>query len=250
MPAISQTIKVGGAEIKPRYIRTLKPGDLIYREGSEAQTIYLMQAGLAFVEIDNAIVEVIEPGVFFGEGCFAGRVRQETIFAVAPSGVVEFLMHDVMALIQKEPTFAASFVGCLIERGIAQRDKIVDQITCKVETRLARTLIRLSRAGEIQREILQKDLARMVGTTRPNIAYFVQQFLKLGLVSHRDGKLQVDEARLAVHGQMEQKERKEAARRPRKLCPLGTRQERRSADPVPPARNIGRSPPESITARA
>jgi len=76
----------------------------------------------------------------------------------------------------------------------------VDQLFNSSEKRLARMLLLLAHFGKetkpepIMPKISQETLAKMVGTTRPRISFFMNKFKKLGFIHDDNG--------LHVHGSL------------------------------------------------
>ena len=79
------------------------------------------------------------------------------------------------------------------------REHVADLLTSSAEQRLARVLLRLAHLDKrgpavVEIPILSHQvLADMVGTTRPRVNLFMNQFRKRGLISY-DGGLEVHPA--------------------------------------------------------
>jgi CRP-like cAMP-binding protein len=97
------------------------------------------------------------------------------------------------------------FVRHLLERNIRYEQDLLHQLLNSSERRLARTLLRLAQFGKNSRSetivpsINQENLAKMVGTTRSRINFFMNKFKKLGFVDY-DGEtnLTVNNSLLSV----------------------------------------------------
>jgi CRP-like cAMP-binding protein len=67
-----------------RKVKELKKAERAYSQGDAAQTVMYIQAGGVKLTVVNevgkeAVVAILEPGDFFGEGCLAGQsVRMGT----------------------------------------------------------------------------------------------------------------------------------------------------------------------------
>lgn len=103
-----------------------------------------------------------------------------------------------MRTLNRDPHFAALFVGYLLSRVVRIEEDLIDQFFNFSERRLARVLLLF---GEITKEsksdsalkVSQSTLAEMVGTTRPRVSKFMNEFKKKGLVSYNGG-LKVNKA--------------------------------------------------------
>ncbi len=78
---------------------------------------------------------------------------------------------------------------------------MVDQLFNSSEKRLARALLLLANYGSEERpepiiaNVSQETLAKLIGTTRSRVSFFMNKFRKMGLISY-NGKLQVHKSLL------------------------------------------------------
>jgi CRP/FNR family cyclic AMP-dependent transcriptional regulator len=104
--------------------------------------------------------------------------------------------------LNRDAHFAALFAEYLLSRVVRIEEDLIDQFFNFSERRLARVLLLF---GEITKEsksdsplkVSQSTLAEMVGTTRPRVSKFMNQFKRKGLVSYNGG-LQINSAQLAA----------------------------------------------------
>jgi CRP-like cAMP-binding protein len=81
----------------------------------------------------------------------------------------------------------------MLVRNIQVEEDLVDQLFNSSEKRLARTLLLLARygkQGEPQKmlpKVSQEMLAKMIGTTRPRVNFFMNKFRKLGFIKYNGG---------------------------------------------------------------
>ena len=66
---------------KGKTIRSLKKGDTIFSQGEIANTVYYVQSGNVKLTVTSergkeAIIAILGPGNFVGEGCLNGQVRR------------------------------------------------------------------------------------------------------------------------------------------------------------------------------
>ena len=82
-------------------------------------------------------------------------------------------------------------------------EDLLDQLFNSSEKPLAQTLLLSANAGKQGRpqpmstKISQETLAKMVGTTRPRVSFFMNKFRKLGFIDY-NGDLQVHSSLLTV----------------------------------------------------
>jgi len=95
------------------------------------------------------------------------------------------------------------FIAHLLIRNSRIEEDLVDQLFNSSEKRLARTLLLLARYGKqeqperILAKVSQETLAKMVGTTRSRVNFFMNKFRKLGFIEY-NGKIKVNKSLLTV----------------------------------------------------
>ena len=98
----------------------------------------------------EAVVAMLGPGDFFGEGALAGQsVRIGTATAVTPATVLVIEKAAMVRLLHDEPSFSDRFIAYMLARNIRIEADLVDHLFNSSEKRLARTLLLLARYGEV-----------------------------------------------------------------------------------------------------
>jgi CRP/FNR family transcriptional regulator, cyclic AMP receptor protein len=185
-----------------------RPGQVVFEQGEPGQDIRYIQTGAVKISVlsrigREAVVAMLSPGDFFGEGALAGQpLRIGTATAIAASTIL-CIKKDVMAaLLHEEPAFSKRFLEYMLGRNIRVEADLVDQLFNSSEKRLARTLLLLARYGQSNPErtvpkISQATLADMIGTTRSRVNFFMNKFRKLGLIEY-NGTLTIHSSLLSV----------------------------------------------------
>jgi CRP/FNR family cyclic AMP-dependent transcriptional regulator len=152
----------------------------------------------------EAVIGVVEPGGFFGEGCLAAQpLRMSTASAIQASSIIRVAKSTMVRVLHREPEFAELFITYLLSRNVRIEEDLVDQLFNSAEKRLARILLLLAHFGKESRpetvipKVSQETLASMVGTTRSRVSHFMNRFRKMGFI-HYNGGLQVHSALLTV----------------------------------------------------
>ena len=115
-------------------------------------------------------------------------------------------------VLQTKHPFADVFISYLLARNVHTEEDLIDAICSGSEKRLARVLLRLAAQRDhdnshIFAELSQETLARMIGTTRSRINFFMNKFRKRGVISyshktsannHRVSELQINRSRMAA----------------------------------------------------
>jgi CRP/FNR family cyclic AMP-dependent transcriptional regulator len=176
--------------------------EVVFAQGDAADTIYYVQQGRLKVVViseqgKEAVVGMLEPGQFFGEGCMNGHsLRIATTTAMESSLVTAIAKTAMLAALHSEPKFSELFMAHLLTRNSRIEEDLIDQLFNSSEKRLARLLLLLANFGKegspqpISPNISQETLAEMIGTTRSRVSFFMNKFRKLGLISY-NGKIEV-----------------------------------------------------------
>jgi len=193
---------------EPARVRKYRRGDIVFSQGDPCDDIRYLQSGAMKLSLlsrigKEAVVAILGPGEFFGEGALAGQpVRIATATAVAASSVLTIEKTVMAQLLHEEPEFADRFIAYMLERTIRIEADLVDQLFNSCEKRLARTLLLLARYGEAEThqtlpKISQETLAEMIGATRSRVNFFMNKFRQLGFIAYNGG-LKVNSSLLTV----------------------------------------------------
>jgi CRP/FNR family transcriptional regulator, cyclic AMP receptor protein len=178
-------------------------------QGDSADALFYIQKGKVKLTVvsrhgKEAIVAVLGPADFFGEGCLAGQAKRiSTAATLSDCAVVRIEKSAVMKVIREEPRFSEFLMSYLLSRNIRIEEDLVDMLFNSSEKRLARILLLLANFGkegkpeQVIPKISQETLAEMVGTTRARVNFFMNKFRKLGFVEY-DGGLEVHSSLLNV----------------------------------------------------
>jgi CRP/FNR family cyclic AMP-dependent transcriptional regulator len=181
----------------------------IYSQGGPAKGVKYIRKGAVRLSVVNevgkeAVVAILGPGDFFGEGCLAGQpVCMATATAIAPTSILFIEKKEMMRLLHEEHALSDRFISYMLGRNIRIEEDLIDQLFNSSEKRLARTLLLLARYGKqgqpqkILPNVSQRMLAEMIGTTRSRVNFFMNKFRKLGFI-HYNGGLQVHNSLLSV----------------------------------------------------
>jgi CRP-like cAMP-binding protein len=172
---------------------------ILFSQGDTADAVFYIQTGKVKLTVissegKEAIIAILEPGAFFGEGCLAGQlVCMATAAAMEKSTLVRIDKQAMIRVLHDEPSFSELFLAYLLSRNIRIQEDLVDQLFNSSEKRLARVLLLLAHFGKdgksvpIILKISQDVLAEMIGTTRSRINFFMNKFRKLGFVDYNGG---------------------------------------------------------------
>jgi CRP/FNR family cyclic AMP-dependent transcriptional regulator len=186
-------------------------GDVVFTQGDACHHVMYIQAGGVKLSVlskhgREAVVAMLGPGDFFGEGCLAGQsVRMGSATAITPSTIFLVGKAKMMGLLHKRHAVSDRFIAHLLARNIRIEEDLVDQLFNSSEQRLARTLLLLARYGTQDKptravpKLSQETLAEMIGTTRARVNFFLNKFEKLGFIEYAgDLPLKINSSLLSV----------------------------------------------------
>jgi CRP/FNR family cyclic AMP-dependent transcriptional regulator len=175
-------------------------GEIIFTQGDACHNVLYIQSGGVKLSVlskngREAVVAMLGPGDVFGEGCLAGQpVRMGSATAITPSLVRVIAKGKMVRLLHKQHAMSDRFIVHMLSRNIRTEQDLVDQLFNSSEKRLARALLLLARYGKQDvparavPKVSQETLARMVGTTRSRVNFFLNKFKRLGFIAY-DGNV-------------------------------------------------------------
>jgi len=192
-----------------RRVATYPKGKVVFSQGQPSDTVfYLKQGGIKISVLSRggkeAVVAMLGPGDFFGEGALTGQsIRIGTATATMSTTVLVIEKEAMLRLLHDEPTFSDRFISYMLARNLRIEADLVDHLFNSSEKRLARTLLLLARYGQQAGAegkiptISQETLAEMVGTTRSRVNFFMNKFRDLGFIEYNGG-LKINTSLLSV----------------------------------------------------
>jgi CRP/FNR family transcriptional regulator, cyclic AMP receptor protein len=197
--------KVGDGKAISKY----RKDQIIFSQGEVADAVFYIQQGKVKLTVvseqgKEAVVAILGPGHFFGEGCLNGHpLRIATTRAMDECVVTRIEKATMIATIHDEPGFSELFMTYLLTRNSRIEEDLIDQLFNSSEKRLARLLLLLANFGKEGRPepivgtFSQETLAEMIGTTRSRVSFFMNKFRKLGFIEY-NGKIEVHNSLLNV----------------------------------------------------
>jgi CRP-like cAMP-binding protein len=207
-PAFDVQEYLDSAGLSRRVVRFAR-GARVFAQGSQATSVFYIQSGQVKLSVvstagKEAVVAILAPGDFFGEGCLAGQPRRMgTATVMAPTTVLRIGKDEMMRTLHDQSALSDRFIAHMLARNIRIEEDLVDQLFNSSEKRLARTLLLLARYGDdtVRPRVLptlsQETLAEMVGTTRSRVNFFMNKFRKLGFIEY-NGELKINGGLLSV----------------------------------------------------
>ena len=190
-------------------IATYRKDEIVFSQGEIADAVFYIQKGKIKLSVvseqgKEAVVAILAPGQFFGEGCLNGHpLRIATTTAIEDCVITRLDKAVMVTTIHNEPDFSELFMAYLLDRNSRIEEDLIDQLFNSSEKRLARLLLLLANFGKegrplpIAGKISQETLAEMIGTTRSRVSFFMNKFRKLGFIEY-NGEIEVHNSLLNV----------------------------------------------------
>jgi CRP/FNR family cyclic AMP-dependent transcriptional regulator len=186
-----------------------RKAEAIFSQGEKSDSVFYLRTGTIKIAVTSssgkeAVVAILRPGDFFGEGCIAGQpLRVSRATTMEPSTVLEIEKQEMIRVLHEEHQFSDRFLAHMLKRNVRIEQDLVDQLFNSSEKRLARALLLVARYGnnekpqKIVAQISQATLAEMIGTTRSRVSYFMNKFRRLGFIKYNGG-IHVNDSLLRV----------------------------------------------------
>jgi CRP-like cAMP-binding protein len=186
--------------------RAFEPQQVIFREGDDSDTCYIVRSGHARAIRQHADGRTITlanfgPGDIFGElAMFDDERRSATVQAIDDLETVAIPGSAMRGLLSRHPEIAVKLVIALGRRLRAANERLSRQSFQTVQSRVAAVLDQLveqARAeGEAgQRDVLvtatQAELAQLAGSSRESASRFLAVLERAGVISQGRGRLTV-----------------------------------------------------------
>jgi CRP/FNR family transcriptional regulator, cyclic AMP receptor protein len=103
-------------------ILELEKNQIVFAQGDAADTVFYIQKGRIKVIVTSdqgkeAVVGIMEPGQFFGEGCLNGHpLRISTTMAMEECLITSITKDAMLTVLHSEPTFSELFMAYLLSR--------------------------------------------------------------------------------------------------------------------------------------
>ena len=187
--------------------------EIVFAQGDKADSvIYLQKGGVKLSVVSKtgreAVVAMLGPSDFFGEGCLAGQtLRIGSATAIVPTTVLVIGKKQMVKVLHEQNSLSDRFIAHMLSRNARIEQDLIDQLFNSSEKRLARTLLLLARYGrqskprQVVAKISQETLSEMVGTTRSRVNFFMNKFKKLGFIEYDadlDAGIQINSSLLSV----------------------------------------------------
>ncbi|MDP9384942.1 MAG: Crp/Fnr family transcriptional regulator [Actinomycetota bacterium] len=185
--------------------RSFARGEVVFREGDDSDTCYVVRSGHARAIREHADGRQITLATFgrgdiFGElAMFDDERRSATVEAVDALEAIAILGSDMRRLMREHSDIAVKLVIALGRRLRAANERLARQSFQTVQSRVAGVLAQLVEQAQAEgagpSEILvtatQADLAQLAGSSRESASRFLAVLERAGVITQGRGRLTV-----------------------------------------------------------
>jgi CRP-like cAMP-binding protein len=185
--------------------RSFRAGEVVFREGDDSDTCYVVRSGHARAVREHAdgrqiTLATFGPGDIFGElAMFDDERRSATVEAIEGLEVLGIPGIDMRALLARHADIAVKLVISLGRRLRAANERLARQSFQTVQSRVAGVLAQLveqARAegaaeGDVLLTATQTELAQLAGSSRESASRFLAVLERAGVISQGRGRLTV-----------------------------------------------------------
>jgi CRP-like cAMP-binding protein len=183
--------------------RSFAGGMVVFREGDEGDTCYVVRSGRARAVREHSDGRSItlahfRQGDIFGElAMFEGERRSATVETVEDTEVLAIFAADMRRLLERHPALAVKLIAALGRRLRHTNERLAQQSFQPVPGRVATVLAQLAATGrgedggdgEILITSTQADLAKLAGSSRESVSRFLAVLERAGIITQGRGKL-------------------------------------------------------------
>ena len=199
MPAFDAQAFLASSGV-PKTVVDYSRGETVFTQGETCKHVFYIRSGGVKLSVlsksgREAVVAMLGPSDFFGEGCLAGQpLRMGSATAITPTVILQVRKEEMVRLLHTQHAMSDRFISHMLSRNLRIEEDLIDQLFNSSEKRLARALLLLARYGEQDKpvrvvpRVSQETLAEMIGTTRSRVNFFLNKFKKLGFIEY-DGEL-------------------------------------------------------------
>jgi CRP/FNR family transcriptional regulator len=185
--------------------RQFESGEVVFREGDESDTCYIVRIGRARAireHPDGRSITLAQfgPGEIFGElAMFDDERRSATVEALEATEVVAILGGDMRRLLREHPDIAVKLLTALGRRLREMNERLAAQSFQTVQSRVAGVLAQLVAAerarGAGDADVLitstQAEVAQLAGSSRESASRFLAVLERAGIITQGRGRLVV-----------------------------------------------------------
>jgi len=185
--------------------RRFEAGEIVFKEGDEGSTCYVVRSGRARAVVEHADGRSITlahfgPGDIFGEmAMLDGERRSATVESIEATDAIAILSADMHRLLRQYPDISVKLIAALGQRLRETNERLARQSFQTVQSRVAAVLAELVSTARVEGQTegdvvitsTQAELAQLAGSSRESASRFLAVLERAGIISQGRGKLTV-----------------------------------------------------------
>ncbi|HEX3804923.1 MAG TPA: Crp/Fnr family transcriptional regulator [Solirubrobacteraceae bacterium] len=186
-------------------LRRYDVGEVVFREGDDGDTCYVVRSGLARAirqHSDGRSITLshFSTGDIFGElAMFDDEPRSATVDVIEDTEVIGIPGRDMQRLMREHPEIAVKLIAALAKRLRATNERLARQSFQTVQSRVAAVLAQMVAAArdgnqgesDVVITLTQADLAKLAGSSRESASRFLAALERAGVITQGRGRLTV-----------------------------------------------------------
>jgi CRP/FNR family transcriptional regulator len=187
--------------------RHFEAGEVVFREGDESSTCYVVRSGHAraireHTDGRSITLATFGPGDIFGElAMFDNERRSATVEAAESVDAIAIVAGDMRRLLREHPDISVKLLQALGRRLRETNERLTRQSFQTVQSRVAAVLSQLVEAaraegagdGDVLITSTQAELAQLAGSSRESASRFLAVLERAKIITQGRGKLVVHE---------------------------------------------------------
>ena len=169
--------------------RNLVAGEVLFEQGDDGDTLYLIEDGVLEVSVLSSegrklYLELMHPGEFLGEiALLDPGARTATISARESTRLLCISRSDLVDACRSSPDLGLGVATIAARRLREISQKLHEQVFLPLPARLARKIIHIARNDDDTIRLSQSDLAEFVGATREAVSKTLKQWEQTGIIT-------------------------------------------------------------------
>jgi CRP/FNR family transcriptional regulator len=180
-----------------------EPGEVIFEEGDQGDSCYVVYSGSVkvlrrFADGRRVTLAKLQGGSVFGElALFSGGRRSATVQATEPTTAISLSEAHVMSIFRSDPEAALSLAAHLAELLRTTNERLLEHSLASTSGRVVATLLSQveakqsrGKAGDTDIELVGRptDIARLAGAARESVERVMHWLENEGVISLKRGK--------------------------------------------------------------
>lgn len=172
-------------------------GQTIFAEGDKANAIFVILKGRVRLsarshEKKEAVLDILSDNDFVGKDCIAGeRLRTASANALTDCTLLRIEKTIMIRSLAREVSLSNILCAYALKRNMRYQRDLVDNLCNPSEKRLAHILLSLANFdgkatdGAVIPHLSHETIAKMVGTTRSRVSFFMKRFKESGFIDYK-----------------------------------------------------------------